>query len=131
MITAESRSENIGRALTGIADIRKDAVALIEASTGRSVSFYQVNSAADRYAAYLTRRGVRAGERVMLMVKPSIDFICLTFSLFKLGAVIILIDPGMGMRNLRDCISDVKPKSLIGIPKQYYHGEYLTLWIRI
>ncbi len=31
---------------------------------------------------------------------PSIDFISLVFALFKAGAVIVLIDPGMGRRNL-------------------------------
>ena len=30
------------------------------------------------------------------MVRPSLEFITLTFALFKAGAVIVLIDPGMG-----------------------------------
>lgn len=117
MNTVETHSENIGHVLTSIADSQGDAVALIEAATGKSATFAQVNNTADRYAAYLESRGVRSGDRVILMVKPSIDFICLTFSLFKLGTVIVLIDPGMGMRNLKDCIIHVKPKTLIGIPK--------------
>ena len=51
------------------------------------------------------------------MVTPSVDFICLTLALFKLGTPIVLIDPGMGYKNLLRCIERVKPKYLIGIPK--------------
>ncbi|MCP3931937.1 MAG: AMP-binding protein, partial [Bacteroidetes bacterium] len=39
----------------------------------------------------------------------------LTFALFKIGAPVILIDPGMGYRNLLKCISGVKPRIFIGI----------------
>jgi acyl-coenzyme A synthetase/AMP-(fatty) acid ligase len=53
------------------------------------------------------------------MVKPSADFICLTFALFKIGAPVILIDPGMGYRNLLRCIAGVRPKIFIGIPKAH------------
>jgi hypothetical protein len=53
----------------------------------------------------------------MLMVRPSMDFICLTFALFQLGAVVILIDPGMGYKNLLRCIGSVRPDMLVGIPK--------------
>ena len=34
------------------------------------------------------------------MVPPCLEFLELTFALFKLGAVLVLIDPGMGVRNL-------------------------------
>ena len=53
----------------------------------------------------------------MLMVKPSADFICLTFALFKIGAPVILIDPGMGYKNLLRCVKGVQPEFFIGIAK--------------
>ncbi len=52
----------------------------------------------------------------MLMVRPSLAFVCLTFALFRLGAVVILIDPGMGYRNLLRCIGSVRPDFLVSIP---------------
>jgi hypothetical protein len=51
----------------------------------------------------------------MLMVRPSVEFVCLTFALFQLGAVVILIDPGMGYANLLRCIASVRPDILVGI----------------
>ena len=38
--------------------------------------------------------------KVLLMVRPSPEFIALTFALFKTGAVPVLIDPGMGVNRL-------------------------------
>ena len=43
-------------------------------------------------------------------------FISLVFALFKAGAVIVLIDPGMGRTNLVRCLSDADPQGFIAIP---------------
>ncbi len=107
---------NIGQALAERARELADEVGLVEAATGKSLTFQELNGRSDAFASYLQDQGVRPGERVMLMVRPSADFICLTFALFKLGAVVILIDPGMGYRNLRRCIAGVQPQVFIGIP---------------
>ncbi len=108
---------NIAHRLSEIASQYGDRTGLIEARNGRSLSFGELNERAGCYASYLNSQGVTAGQRVMLMVKPSADFICLTFALFRLGAPVILIDPGMGYKNLLTCIAGVKPDYLVGIPQ--------------
>ncbi len=110
-------SINIGHTLAECASKLGDERALVEAATGYSLSFKGLNTRADSFATILHAGGIQAGSRVMLMVKPSADFICLTFALFKIGAPVILIDPGMGYKNLLRCIEGVKPEFLIGIPK--------------
>ncbi|MDX1777226.1 MAG: fatty acid CoA ligase family protein, partial [Desulfobulbales bacterium] len=85
----------------------------------RSWSFKEMNDTTDWFAGSLAELGIRRGDRVMLMVKPSLEFITLTFALFKMGAVIILIDPGMGYKNLLRCIGQVKPQVFIGIAKAH------------
>ena len=110
---------NIGQALADRARELADEIGLVEAATGKSLTFRELNGRADAFASYLQAQGVRPGERVMLMVRPSADFVCLTFALFKLGAVVILIDPGMGYRNLRRCIAGVQPQVFIGIPEAH------------
>ncbi len=89
-------------------------------------TFAQIEGHMRFYADFLSRQGVRRGERVMLMVKPSMPFICLTFALFALGVVVILIDPGMGYKNLLRCISSVEPQVLIGIPKAQLFKRLFT-----
>ncbi len=107
---------NIAYRLSQVASKYGQKTGLVEVSSGRSLTFGQLDTLAAQYASYLDSQGVKAGMRVMLMVKPSADFICLTFALFRIGAPVILIDPGMGYRNLLKCIAGVKPDYLIGIP---------------
>jgi acyl-coenzyme A synthetase/AMP-(fatty) acid ligase len=85
----------------------------------KSWTFKDMDNTANWFAHSLSERGVKRGDRVMLMVKPSLEFITLTFALFKIGAVIIFIDPGMGYRNLLRCIGQVKPEVFIGIVKAH------------
>ena len=58
------------------------------------------NAESDALAHGLAAAGIARGTRTALMVPPSPDFFALTFALFKVGAVPVLIDPGMGVRNL-------------------------------
>ena len=52
----------------------------------------------------------------MLLVRPSIDFISLVFALFKAGVVTVLIDPGIGKRNMLRCLEEVQPEGFVAIP---------------
>lgn len=110
-------SKNIADTLDRVAQKQGAQVGLIEVRSGRQLTFAELSQRSTAYANLLQRKGVRPGDRIMLMVKPSADFICLTFALFKIGAPVILIDPGMGYSNLLRCIEGVKPDILIGIPK--------------
>lgn len=108
---------NIAESFVQIAKEFGPRVGIIEAKSGKTITFAELNNRADGYCAYLSGQGVVPGAVVVLMVTPSIEFICLTLALFKLGAPIVLIDPGMGYKNLLRCIERVEPRILIGIPK--------------
>ena len=45
----------------------------------------------------------------------------LTFALFKVGAVPVLIDPGMGWRSLAECVRQSAPEAFLGIPGRAAH----------
>jgi len=112
-------SLNIAQTLTESARVLGDQVGLIEAASGTRLSFRELARRSDSYAHLLRKKGIEPGARVMLMVKLSADFICLSFALFKIGAPVILIDPGMGYKNLLRCIEGVRPAVFIGIPKAH------------
>ena len=50
------------------------------------------------------------------MVRPGLAFFALTFGLFKAGAVPILVDPGLGIRNIGPALAEASPTAFIGIP---------------
>lgn len=80
------------------------------------LSFQQLNSACDAYAHGLARYGIQKGDRTLLMVRPGLDLIAVTFALLKIGAVPVLIDPGMGRKAFLQCVADARPMAMIGIP---------------
>ncbi|MGJ8638655.1 MAG: fatty acid CoA ligase family protein [Opitutaceae bacterium] len=79
-------------------------------------SFSELEAEASAAAHLLTERGIQRGTRVLLMVKPGLDLIRIVFSLFKIGAVPIVIDPGMGLSKFLKCVRHSKPEAVIGIP---------------
>jgi len=81
----------------------------------RHLTFAQLDATCDRYAWGLHELGVGSGKRVLLMVRPGLDFVAICFALFKLGAIPILIDPGMGVRGFLRCVEQSKPQVFIGI----------------
>ena len=80
------------------------------------LTFAQLDDESDRLAKGLVDFGVQPGHRLVLMVRPSLEFIALTFALFKTGAVAVLIDPGMGRSNIFDCLETVEPDGFVAIP---------------
>lgn len=81
----------------------------------RALTFGQLNEESDRYAQGLARLGMGRGCRVLFMVPPGAEFVALAFALFKIGAVLVLVDPGMGKKNLLHCIREVEPEGLIAV----------------
>ena len=80
------------------------------------LTFAQLDQESDAYAHGLEKFGVTRGTRTILMVKPSLEFFALTFALFKVGAVPVLIDPGMGIKRLLHCLQQTRSEAFIGIP---------------
>ncbi len=89
------------------------------ATEHRAITFAELNADVDAIAHGLMMSGIGRGTRVALMVPPCPDFFAVTFALFKITAIPVLIDPGMGVRNLGKCLSEAEPEAFIGIPKAH------------
>ncbi|MGC9522132.1 MAG: fatty acid CoA ligase family protein [Anaerolineae bacterium] len=79
-------------------------------------SFQQLNEECDRYAHGLHELGIRQGDRVLLLFHPGVELMAVVFALVKMGAVPVLIDPGMGRRAFLRCVADTEARALIGLP---------------
>jgi acyl-CoA synthetase (AMP-forming)/AMP-acid ligase II len=80
------------------------------------LTFEQLNRESDTLARGLDQVGIIRGTRTVLMVKPGIDFFVLIFALFKVGAVPVVVDPGMGIQRMLRCLESTAPEAFIGIP---------------
>ncbi|HIJ50237.1 MAG TPA: AMP-binding protein [Nitrospinae bacterium] len=123
---------NISARLEHWADQKPESVALIEMRSGRQRTFKELEQESSRLASGLIQFGMKSGERVLLMVPYGIDFVTLTFSLFKAGLVPVLIDPGLGKKNVLKCIKQVQPHGIIAIPlahaiKKIFPGTFKSI----
>lgn len=82
-----------------------------------TLSFAELDREVDAWAEKMTARGVQRGDRVLVMVRQGLPLIAAAFALFKLGAVPVIIDPGMGRENFLACVARSQPRVLLGIPK--------------
>jgi acyl-CoA synthetase (AMP-forming)/AMP-acid ligase II len=80
------------------------------------LTFRQLDRESDCFAHGLVRSGIGRGVKTILMVRPSLEFFALTFALFKVGAVPVMVDPGMGVRRMLSCLRESRAQALIGIP---------------
>jgi olefin beta-lactone synthetase len=85
-----------------------------------SITFEELYCEVNRLAFGLSKAGLTKGNRVLLIVRPGIDLIAITYSLFRLGAVPVLIDPGLGRKNILSCINESQPDSMIGVPITHF-----------
>ena len=94
-----------------------------------ALTYAQLDARSDAIAAGLVKYGIVRGVRTVLMVRPSPEFFLLMFALFKLGAVPVLVDPGIDRRALKECLDEAQPQAFIGIPLA--HAARIALgWAR-
>lgn len=65
---------------------------------GRTLSWAELAERVDAAAAVLTRVGVRPGDRVALLVPPSIELTVALYAVWQVGAAIVVVDKGLGLR---------------------------------
>ena len=122
---AKKQSVNVAHRLAQFAAEMPDRLA-IAAPLGKrnpgkkrrydEITFAELEADSNRIASGLQKLGVPNGARIVLLVRPGIDFISLVFALLKSGVTMVLIDPGMGRANLLSCLEEVKPEGFVAIP---------------
>ena len=122
---SHSTAVNVAARLAAVAQQRPDAVALVEPldydrhgqRRYRRLTFGELDQDSDRIARGLLDQGIPRGTRLAVLVRQGIDFVSLVFGLLKAGMVSILIDPGMGRKNMIRCLEEVEPEGFVAIPR--------------
>ena len=115
---------NIASYLSHLAGEQPDRVAVIVCKKGvarnqairDALTFAELEALSNRYASGLSSAGFTRGMRVLLMVRPGVDFLAVNFALFRIGAVPVMIDPGMGVGRMLECIRTVEPPGWFSLP---------------
>jgi len=139
-----SESANIARHLPLMA-ARQPEQPAIKIPRGRTpdglidylvLPFRELDREVDAWGDHLRGKGVGRGDRVLVMVRQGLPLIAAAFALFKLGAVPVIIDPGMGRKSFLACVARSKPRVLLGIPlaqamSHVFRSAFATVEIRI
>jgi acyl-CoA synthetase (AMP-forming)/AMP-acid ligase II len=122
---------NIADFLPEMAAKQPDATAIIcpWGRRGGSLTYRELNLRSARIARGLERAGVGRGARTVLMVPPGLELFLLAFALFRVGAVPVLVDPGIGRKHLKACLGNAEPEAFIGVSKAHA-ARVLLGWAR-
>lgn len=124
-------SFNVSTALAVMAAQHPEGKAIVYRAEGawRSRTYRQLEADTAVLARGLERAGIRRRTRTVLMVPPGPELFALTFALLRVGAVPVLVDPGLGVRALGRCLTEAEPLAFIGGPKAHL-ARLLFGWAR-
>ena len=83
------------------------------------IDFAALSARIHAYEHGLASAGLRAAERVIMLVSPGADFLALSYAVMGRGAVPVFIDPGMGVDAVLACMKEAEPSGFIGVPKAH------------
>lgn len=95
-----------------------DGVALVEMAPAgsaepRRVSWALLHRRMTEIAAGLHASGVRAGDRVALLVLPGADLTATFYACLRIGAVVVIADAGLGVRGLHRAVRRADPAYVV------------------
>ncbi|MFI6448580.1 fatty acid CoA ligase family protein [Kitasatospora sp. NPDC050543] len=82
----------------------------------RELTYGQLQRDVAALADSLTAIGIGHGTRTVLMAPPGPDLFVLLFALLRIGAVPVVVDPGMGVRRMLHCYRAVGAEAFVGPP---------------
>ncbi|MFI7079657.1 alpha/beta fold hydrolase [Micromonospora sp. NPDC049903] len=92
------------------------SVALVElANNGRQISWSLLWRRIQEIGAGLSASGVRRGDRVALLVPPGADLTAAVYACLRIGAVIVVADPGLGLGGMSRALRSADPSHLVAI----------------
>jgi acyl-CoA synthetase (AMP-forming)/AMP-acid ligase II len=136
-------SANIARHLASHA-LSHPAQAALKVPRGRKggridyleLSYAELSAEVAAWRGRLAEQGVRRGDRVLVMVRQGLPLIAVVFALFELGALPVVIDPGMGREAFLRCVEHSRPRVLVGIPlarlfSRFFRGAFRSVELRV
>jgi olefin beta-lactone synthetase len=91
-------------------------VALADLRASKRVSWAMLATRTREIAAGLLDMGVQPGDRIALLVPPSSDLVASVYAAWRIGAVVVVADSGLGVRGMRRALRSAQAQHVIGIP---------------
>ena len=125
--TTVEQTVDIADRVRAIAASDPDRIALVHATKGwggriryRRHTYRELSDRAEALAVGLREIGVAEGTLCSFMVPPSLDAMVLGLALWRVGAVVVGIEPhSHGLRNVAKSLAKVGPEVFFGTPRAH------------
>jgi olefin beta-lactone synthetase len=102
----------------------------------REKTFHELNADVDACARMMLGLGMKQDTRALIMVRQGAELVVCTYALMKIGAVPVVIDPGMGIKSFLKCVKRTRPEALVGIPLSHFishifRGSFKSVKFRV
>ncbi len=84
---------------------------------GRTITFGQFTEQCNRFGRFLESRGLKAGDRVVLISPNCVEWLIVFFGTLKYGATIAPVYEGYSEKSIIQLLSRMRPKFI------FWHGE--------
>lgn len=100
--------------------------AIVEATKKQaSINFGELNKLIEQTCSGLLSLKVIPGSKVALMIYPGINLSALLYACWKIGAIPVLIDAGLGRSGMSKAIRSAKPDYLVGDRRAIFAARLL------
>ncbi len=85
-------------------------------AAGSTVSWFTLSQRINELAAGMAAAGIRSGDRIGLLVEPSVDLTAVVYAAWRAGAVVVVADKGLGFAGMRRALRGARVDHVVGAP---------------
>ena len=105
------------------------AIAVSDAAADETIDRAGFSKRVATFAGGLRAQGVAPGERIAVLVPPGIDLIAVVYACWRIGAVAVVADRGLGLRGLGAAVRSARVAHVVG-PRKALAAAVTLRWAR-
>ncbi len=94
---------------------RPEAIALVSAETGRTVTWIEFDCFTTALAAEWLRLGFKKGDYLVTLLPMSVDHVLLEYSLFKIGVIVVPLDLRLPAADVIRVVAMLRPRGFVSL----------------
>jgi long-chain acyl-CoA synthetase len=80
---------------------------------GKRLTFIELDNRVERVAAALSRRGLRTGDRLAVLLPNGLEYIELVYACSRLGVIVVPLNARYSSREIDRVLKDTSPRALV------------------
>lgn len=130
VVTPGGRDDDPAPVWSPIDALAGDAgIAVSDVAAGDVVTNAAFAAKVGTFAQAMLEHGVRSGDRIAVLVPPSVDLLAVIYACWRIGAVTVVADRGLGLRGLGAAVRSARVRHVVG-PRRALLAARTLGWAR-